>query len=86
MNTWNINLILDLFAMQLELLRIVPNVLKIMHHLIVACLILMSLNLMCLRKYVYSCCLQPFDLKTCLKRDITNFLLEVQIADNRNNL
>lgn len=41
---------------------------------------------MCLRKCVYSCCLELLDLKTCLKRDITNFLFEVQVADNRNNL
>lgn len=71
MNTWKINVILDLFAMPLELLRIVPNDLKLMHHLFVTYLILMSLNLMCLRKYVYSCCFQPLDLKICLKRDVT---------------
>lgn len=86
MNTWKINVMLDLFAMLLELPRIVPNDLKITHYLIVTCLILMTLNLVCLRKYVYSCCLKPLDLKTCLKRDITNCLLEVKNTDNRNNL
>jgi len=80
------HIILDLVAMPLELLRIVPNGLKTMHHLIVTCLILMNLDLVCLRKYVSSYCLQCLDLKTCLTRDRRNLLLEVQGADRRNSL
>lgn len=52
----------DLVAMALELLRIAPN------DLIMICysVVLMSLNLMCLRKHIRSCWFQPLDLKACL--------------------
>lgn len=36
----------------------------------VICLILMTISLMCWRKYVYRCCFQLLDLKACYKRDI----------------
>lgn len=70
MHTWKRNVISDLFAMLLELLRIIPSDLQMVHHLIVICLILMTISLMCWRKYVYSCCFQLLDLKACYKRDI----------------
>lgn len=46
-----ISLVSDLFAMAPELLRIAPNDLITIRYFVV----LMSLSLMCLRKYIHSC-------------------------------
>lgn len=60
--SWKISVVSDLFAMAPELLRIAPNDLITIRYFVV----LMSLSLMCLRKYIYSCWFQRLDLKTRL--------------------